>query len=169
MERLMSALSVAKRNKSKVAMMFIDLDGFKIVNDTFGHDAGDQLLKETATRLCSCVREVDTTARVGGDEFWVILTNVSDKKSITNIAEKIIETVAKPYQLKNDRVTIGASIGIAIYPDHTLNPQELVTLADQTMYKIKQQGKNNYEFAEAVSISKSRTMNNSYKNDFKKG
>lgn len=167
MERLMSALSVAKRNKSKVAMMFIDLDGFKTVNDTFGHDAGDQLLKETAVRLCSCVREVDTVARVGGDEFWVILTDITDQKSITYIAEKIIKAVAAPYQMKSDVVVIGASVGIAVYPDHTLNPQELVKLADQAMYKIKQQGKNNYEFAEAVSISKSRAMNNSYHNDLK--
>ena len=166
MERLMSALSVAKRNKNKVALMFIDLDGFKTVNDTFGHDAGDQLLKETAFRLCSCVREVDTTARVGGDEFWVILTNVTDQNSITNIAEKIIKKVATPYQLKSDVAVIGASVGIAVYPDHALNPQELVKLADQTMYKIKQQGKNNYEFAGSASISKA--INNSYHDHLKK-
>lgn len=155
MERLMSALSIAKRNKTKVAMMFIDLDGFKIVNDTHGHDTGDLLLKETAVRLCACVREVDTVARVGGDEFWVILTNITEQTSITNVAKKIIKALAAPYHLKNDVISIGASIGIAVYPDHTLTPQALVQLADQTMYEIKQQGKNNYKFAKTISAAQS--------------
>ena len=134
-----------------VAVLFLDLDGFKMVNDTLGHDAGDFVLKETAARLCSCVREVDTVARVGGDEFWVLLTNMPDKKNIITIVEKLIKAVAAPYKFENNEINIGASIGVAVYPDHGVSPQELINLADQAMYEIKRQGKNNYGFAGAVT------------------
>ncbi|WP_300668204.1 diguanylate cyclase [Desulfoluna sp.] len=148
MDRLVSALAVAKRNKTKVAILFIDLDGFKTVNDSFGHGAGDQVLKETAARLCSSVREVDTVTRVGGDEFGILLTDVRDKDCITTVAEKVIKAVATPYKLETVEVIIGASVGISLYPDHGVCPRELVKLADQAMYEIKRQGKNNYAFIE---------------------
>lgn len=112
---------------------------------------GVHVLKETAVRLCSCVREFDTVSRVGGDEFWILLTNMPDKGSIIAIAENLIEAVAAPYKLQGEQVTIGASIGVALYPDHGVSPQELVNLADQTMYEIKRQGKNNYAFADVIS------------------
>lgn len=154
MDRLASNLAFAKRNKTIVAVLFVDIDGFKTVNDTLGHNAGDYILKETATRLCSSVREVDTVARVGGDEFWVLLTNMPDKNSIISTAEKLIKAVATPYKFKSDEINIGASIGISLYPDHGIGPQELINLADQAMYEIKRQGKNNYGFAETITTPK---------------
>lgn len=147
MDRLVNALAVAKRNKTKVAILFIDLDGFKAVNDTLGHNAGDQVLKETAARLCSSVREIDTVARVGGDEFWILLTDISDEDSIKPVAKKVIKAIAAPYKLELIEVTISASIGISLYPDHGVIPQELIQLADHAMYETKRQGKNNYAFA----------------------
>lgn len=153
MDRLISALAIAKRGKKKAAVLFIDLDGFKRVNDTFGHDVGDHLLKETAIRLYSCVRRVDTVARIGGDEFWILLTNIADKDSVKTVAEKIIKAVAAPYQLNSVEVNIGASIGIALYPDHGIDPLELVKRADQAMYQIKRQGKNNCAFADATQTA----------------
>lgn len=147
MDRLVSALAIAKRNKTKVAILFIDLDGFKTVNDTLGHNAGDLVLKKTATRLCSSVREIDTVARVGGDEFWILLTDIKDKGSITSVAEKVIKSVATSYKPDSAEINIGASIGISLYPDHGTVPQELIQLADQAMYETKRQGKNNYTFA----------------------
>ena len=151
-DRLQKALANAKRNKTKVAVLFIDLDGFKAVNDTFGHDVGDHVLKETADRLCSCVRDVDTVARVGGDEFWVVLSNISDKISVSTVAEKLIKAVSVPHKLTHEEVSIGASIGIALYPDNGMTSQELINLADQAMYEIKRQGKNNYAFSKKLAI-----------------
>jgi diguanylate cyclase (GGDEF)-like protein/PAS domain S-box-containing protein len=154
MDRLASNLAFAKRNKTIVAVLFVDLDGFKTVNDTLGHDAGDHILKETATRLCTSVREVDTVARVGGDEFWVLLTNMPDKNSIIPVVEKLIKAVATPYKFESDEINISGSIGISLYPDHGMGPQELINLADQAMYEIKRQGKNSYGFAEAITTPK---------------
>ncbi|WP_354623303.1 diguanylate cyclase [Psychromonas sp. MME2] len=147
MDRLEKYIATAKRNKTKVAVMFVDLDGFKNVNDTLGHDAGDFVLKETAARLCSTVREVDTVARIGGDEFWIFLTDIADSKAISVIADKIIKTITLAYDVEDTQINIGASIGIAIYPDHGDNSVELIKLADKAMYKVKKQGKNNYTFA----------------------
>ncbi|MEH6534344.1 MAG: diguanylate cyclase [Photobacterium frigidiphilum] len=150
MDRLLNALAVARRNETKVAVLFVDLDGFKTVNDTLGHDAGDQLLKKTTERLCSCVRDMDTVARIGGDEFLILLTNVVDNDSIITVTERMIQAVAVPYKLEAGEVKISASIGIALYPDHGENPQELVKLADQAMYEIKRRGKNDYAFTETI-------------------
>lgn len=147
MDRFLSYVAIAKRNKMKVAVLFIDIDGFKEVNDSLGHDVGDIVLKEIATRLSSCVREIDTVARVGGDEFLVLLTNVVVQNSVITVAEKLVNTIAMPYQVNKHNINIGASIGIAIYPDHGVTPENLVNRADQAMYKIKRQGKNNYAFA----------------------
>jgi diguanylate cyclase (GGDEF)-like protein/PAS domain S-box-containing protein len=151
MDYLVNNLAIARLNNTKVAVLFVDIDGFKMVNDTFGHDAGDHVLKETADRLCSCVREVDTVARVGGDEFWVLLTNAPNKKCIITVAETLIKAVAEPYKWESEEIKISASIGIALYPDHGVSPQALVNLADQAMYEIKRQGKNNYAFAETIT------------------
>jgi diguanylate cyclase (GGDEF)-like protein/PAS domain S-box-containing protein len=158
MDCLVNNLAIARQNNTKAAVLFVDIDGFKRVNDTLGHDAGDHVLKETAVRLGSCVREIDTVARVGGDEFWVLLTNMSDKNSIITIAEKLIKAVGTPYKWERKQVKIGASIGIALYPDHGVSPQELVNLADQMMYKIKRQGKNDYAFAEAITAPNSNEI-----------
>lgn len=148
MDRLENAIAVAKRNTTKIAIMFVDLDGFKEVNDSLGHDAGDLVLKETAQRLSACVREVDTVARIGGDEFWILLSNITNANSIVTIAEKIIKVVSDTYKVEDTEIKIGASLGIAVYPDHQSNPQELIKLADKAMYEVKRQGKNNYAFAQ---------------------
>ena len=153
MELLIKSLAVAKRHTKIAAVLFVDIDGFKAVNDTLGHDVGDKTLKATAARLSSCVREVDTVARIGGDEFLIILTNMPDKKSITSVAEKLVKAVAMPYQVGNAAdINIGASIGIALYPDNALEPSALVNLADQAMYDVKRQGKNNYTFSKNMNV-----------------
>lgn len=148
MDRLLSAVANARRNKTKVAVMFIDLDSFKMVNDTLGHESGDYVLVETAARLRSCVREVDTVARIGGDEFLIVLSDVRDKAGVSKVAKKVIDEVAKPYKLELLEPAIGVSIGIALYPDHGDDTKTLIKMADQAMYKIKRQGKNNYAFAD---------------------
>ena len=149
MEHLVKALAVARRNTTRVAVLFVDLDGFKKVNDTLGHDAGDLLLKKTGERLCGCVRDVDTVARIGGDEFLILLTNLADNDSIAEVAERMIQAVALPYKLETLEMNITASIGIALYPDDAESSQKLVKLADLAMYEIKRRGKNNYAFADA--------------------
>ena len=149
MEHLLKALAGARRNTTRAAVLFVDLDGFKKVNDTFGHDAGDLLLKKTAARLCACIRDVDTVARIGGDEFLILLTNLADNDSIAEIAERMIQAVASPYNLDSLEMNITASIGIALYPDDAESSQALVKQADLAMYEIKRRGKNNYAFADA--------------------
>ncbi|MFU8839058.1 MAG: diguanylate cyclase domain-containing protein [Thiohalomonadaceae bacterium] len=145
-ERLRYALSQAERNKKMVAVMFLDLDGFKPVNDTLGHAAGDQLLYQVAQRLKDCLRASDTVARFGGDEFTIVLPDVDGVRSAAQIAKKIIEQVAKPYQLDGNEVQITTSLGISLYPDHANNPAELIHHADGAMYQAKRQGKNQYHY-----------------------
>ena len=140
-DRLSTAMAVARRNKSKAAVLFLDLDGFKEVNDTLGHDGGDYVLAQTAVRLSRCLREVDTVARIGGDEFLIVLTDMNDKASISNVANKVIKYLAKPYKLGREEANIGVSIGISLYPDHGLDPETLLKSADQAMYEIKRRGK----------------------------
>jgi diguanylate cyclase (GGDEF)-like protein/PAS domain S-box-containing protein len=147
MDRLVNNLAFAKRYNTIVAILYIDLDGFKAVNDSLSHEGGDHILKEVSSRITACIRDVDTVSRVGGDEFMVILTNMPDKNSIVIIAEKLVKAISAPYQFESaDNITIGASIGIALYPDNGHKPSELVNLADLSMYKVKRQGKNNYAF-----------------------
>ncbi|MDV7105266.1 diguanylate cyclase [Vibrio sp. TH_r3] len=153
MDRLKHALAYAKRNETKMAVLFVDLDDFKAINDIHGHEIGDKVLKETANRLRTCVREADTVSRIGGDEFWLLLTNISDKNCVIAIANKLIEVVTEPHKLADQEITIGVSIGIALYPEHGVEPQELVNLADQAMYGIKRQGKNNYSFSETIRFT----------------
>ena len=131
--------------------MFVDLDGFKSVNDTLSHDASDYVLKETANRLSSCVRDVDTVARIGGDEFWVFLTDIANKNDVIIVVEKLIKALTNPYKLEREEISVSGSIGIALYPDHEVSPKELINLADQAMYEIKRQGKNNYAFSEEIA------------------
>ncbi len=146
MDRLESAMAIARRNQSKLAVLFVDLDGFKIINDTFGHDMGDQILKAVGERLSLCIRETDTVARFGGDEFIMILNDLLTQENASTVAEKVIGAVSKPYYQENVVITLGASIGIALYPDHSENTEELIQKADQAMYRIKSKGKNNYAF-----------------------
>lgn len=146
-DRLQSILAMAKRNQTKAAVMFVDIDGFKSVNDALGHDIGDEVLKETATRLSATLRKVDTVARIGGDEFWVLLSNVATKCAAITVAENIIHALASPYHIAAHKVHISASVGISLYPDHANSATDLIQRADQAMYEIKRQGKNNFGFA----------------------
>ena len=146
-DRLNVALAQAYRNLSKLAVMFLDLDGFKAVNDKFGHEAGDLLLKQVAARLQACVRAADTLARLGGDEFTLILT-IREPRDAQVVAEKILKAVCQPYDLNGQVAdTVGTSIGIAIYPQHGTQALDLLKAADGAMYEAKQAGKNTFRFA----------------------
>ncbi|MGR9044262.1 MAG: diguanylate cyclase domain-containing protein [Gammaproteobacteria bacterium] len=145
-DRLSNARNMAIRNREKLAVLFIDLDGFKAVNDTLGHKAGDLLLKEVARRLQACVRKSDTVARFGGDEFIVLLNSLHRLESVEVVAKKILSTIEQPMTLADNAATIGSSIGIAIFPDHSEDTEKLVNYADDAMYLIKKSGKNTYSF-----------------------
>jgi len=136
----------ADRCKGRVAIMFIDLDGFKGVNDNFGHRTGDLLLKELAMRLVSCVRSSDCVARVGGDEFLILLEDIGDKSEVENIAGKIISTLSQRIDIEGDIIQLGSSIGISVFPENGESVNELKNKADQAMYGIKNTGKNNFAF-----------------------
>lgn len=141
-DRLEHAVATAHRTGHPLSLMFLDLDGFKEVNDTLGHDIGDLLLKETAERLCKCIRETDTVARLGGDEFTVILGELHDASSIERLAQLILQQVARPYLLKGEQVFVTASIGITVYPDDGTTVEVLLKNADQAMYAAKNDGRN---------------------------
>jgi diguanylate cyclase (GGDEF)-like protein len=146
-ERFLSTLSISKRKGWKAAIMFVDLDEFKKVNDSFGHEAGDRILKMVAKRLLETVRESDTVARIGGDEFLIIQTEVRDKATAARVAEKIVDKISKPFALDKHEIKIGASIGISMYPTNGDSSRELIKKADSAMYKTKFLGKRGYTFA----------------------
>ena len=143
-DRLRLALSLAKRNKDGLALFYMDLDGFKNVNDTQGHHAGDLLLKEVAERLSKCVRESDTVSRLGGDEFTIILNGMHEHEYIVGVAQKIIQAISVPFDIEGSEACIGISIGIARYTEDASNEDDLVNQADQAMYGAKSAGKNTY-------------------------
>ena len=147
-DRLHQAELSARRSESKVSVLFVDLDRFKYVNDTYGHDAGDDLLKQASRRLESCVREVDTVARLGGDEFLIILSDVKEPISVKKIANKVLTQLGTPFKLQgiSQEVTISGSVGVSFYPDDGISKDELMKKADAAMYLAKQNGKNNYKF-----------------------
>lgn len=147
-DRLFTAIKHAKRNKAKVAIMFIDLDDFKKANDIFGHKAGDHILISTANRLKSVMRDNDTVGRFGGDEFFILIDNFSSKASLITIADKILEVLKRPLSIGQHTVFVSASIGISIYPDDGDNVEELLVSADLSMYASKKLGKNSFSFFE---------------------
>jgi len=144
MDRLQHAITSAQRRDSSFALLFIDLDGFKPVNDRLGHDAGDAALKEIARRFVSCVRENDTVARVGGDEFVVLLEESGEQAAVADIAGKLLARAGKPFLIGEAECRLGASIGIALYPAHGQDADELLKNADDAMYQAKYQGKNRF-------------------------
>lgn len=148
-ERLKQALAFAKRNIEMIAIMFLDLDGFKGVNDTLGHDVGDQLLISVATQLASSVRQTDTVCRVGGDEFVLLVTNLSSRRDVLRVAEKVIAAVNAPHRLRNYECRISASAGIALYPRDGTEAEVLLKKADVAMYAAKKAGKNSFKFFSA--------------------
>ncbi|WP_049786638.1 sensor domain-containing diguanylate cyclase [Evansella cellulosilytica] len=139
------ALARSKRQEHNLAVMFIDLDGFKNVNDTMGHDAGDTLLKDVATRLSESVREEDLTGRLGGDEFILVLEEVQNEE-IEMIAKRIIENISNPFIIDGEEVNVSPSIGISMFPSDGEVFDELVQNADKAMYYAKTNGKNSYKF-----------------------
>lgn len=152
-DRLEMALHAAHRIGTKVALMFVDLDGFKAVNDTYGHAAGDRMLQEVARRLSETIRDEDTAARVGGDEFMVVLGGVQDSTQVARVAERLVQVLSMPLTEGEYVLAVGASIGIALYPDHGTTAQTLRRVADEAMYSVKRQGKNHFAFAAPVSAS----------------
>lgn len=152
-DRLQQAISQSKRDQTEFSLLFVDLDGFKEVNDTHGHAAGDQLLKMVAERLRACVREGDTVARLGGDEFMVLLRDVSANQGLISIAHKIIERIAMPYELDVCHAHITASIGISRYPNDAVLADKLMNCADMAMYTAKHGGKNRYAMCQSSTQS----------------
>ncbi|WP_078411667.1 sensor domain-containing diguanylate cyclase [Priestia abyssalis] len=142
---LKKALARSKRHEQTLTIMFIDLDGFKNVNDTLGHEAGDVLLKEVADRLHCIVREDDFVSRLGGDEFVIVLEEVGEQEA-GDIAQRILDEVSLPYTIKEQTAHVSPSIGISIYPTNGENQEILIEKADQAMYFAKHNGKNNYQF-----------------------
>jgi len=145
-ERFIQALTWAEGNEHRVALLFLDLDGFKTINDTQGHVVGDLLLKSVAQRLKGCLRGSDTVARLGGDEFVVILPGIPADQ-VDRVAKKILDTLTQPFAIQSKAVTVSTSIGISLYPTDDTHFDTLISLADQAMYCSKKAGKNQYTFA----------------------
>jgi diguanylate cyclase (GGDEF)-like protein len=145
-DRFRHALNVARRTGSAVAVLFVDLDGFKNVNDNLGHNCGDQLLAAVARQMKSALRECDTVARMSGDEFAVILEDLREPGAAEGVARRLQESISTAYKLENGDVSVTASIGGAIYPQDGHSPEELLHLSDETMYAVKKSGKNGIRF-----------------------
>jgi diguanylate cyclase (GGDEF)-like protein/PAS domain S-box-containing protein len=154
-DRLGLSIIQSERKESKLAVMFIDLDRFKLVNDSMGHVRGDELLQQVAIRLKACLRRSDTLARMGGDEFILSIPDLTGRVDVVDIANKFIDCLEKPFLLGGQEVRISASIGIALYPDDGLTIDELVRRADLAMYHVKAQGKNGHAFYDGTMIDAS--------------
>ena len=152
-DRLIEALGEAARHKTGVALLYLDLDGFKLVNDTHGHQVGDQLLAAVAGRLRDSVRVSDTVARVGGDEFAIIQVLEGSPSAATKLARRLVDTIATPFELAGRRVVIGVSIGVALHPGHGDTPDRLLRNADTALYRAKESGRNTFRvFDPAMNI-----------------
>lgn len=143
--QLHNAIAHSERTKIPLAVLMMDLDRFKAVNDTFGHHVGDLLLKEVATRILSSVRETDTVARLGGDEFIVIQTNATQPAAAMTLAKKLVHELGQPYQLEGNEINTGTSIGISSFPTDARNPVDLVKYADLALYQAKSAGRGNFQ------------------------
>jgi len=146
-EKMRDSFAMADRHAWKIAVMFIDLDDFKAVNDTLGHDAGDDLLKQVGERFSLCLRDTDLVARIGGDEFLVIQTEVKNDDSAIKVAQNLISSAMTPFNINGHDIQIGASIGIALFPDHATDQDSMIKVADMAMYEAKKAGKNQYAIA----------------------
>ena len=149
MTRMPQMVSLAARQGGKLAVLFVDLDGFKQVNDSHGHKLGDISLQQVAKRLSEDVRQSDLVGRIGGDEFVLLLTDCQDQESVGTIAQKIILRLSQPYVAQGIEMRIGASIGIAIFPDHALDVDALMVIADAAMYEAKRRGGNGFHFLQS--------------------
>lgn len=144
-DRLQQCINFANRYKNKMAVAFLDLDQFKLINDSMGHEVGDQLLLIMAERLSSCIREIDTVVRLGGDEFVILISNIDNLNSLTTSIKRILTSVAEPCVINKLDYTVTCSIGISIYPEDGIKPSTLLKNADSAMYKAKKSGRNNYQ------------------------
>jgi len=145
---LSHGISSARRHEAQLAILFIDLDNFKVINDTYGHKVGDDVLREVALRLKDCQRSSDTLARYGGDEFTLLLENIVDLNSVTQVAQRIVDECATPIVSDGYSVTVSASVGISLFPNDALELRELLSFADRAMYKAKSKGRNGFYFYE---------------------
>jgi diguanylate cyclase (GGDEF)-like protein/PAS domain S-box-containing protein len=146
LDRLQQAIAAARRNRDKLAVLFLDLDRFKIINDSLGHHIGDKLLQSVAERLKKCVRGNDTVSRQGGDEFVVMLTEIGGSEQVAHIAANILHAIGMPYHIEEHTLTITTCVGISMYPDDGQDMDTLVRHADIAMYHAKESGRNNYQF-----------------------
>jgi len=148
-DRLRQTIRRAYRHNNSFALLYVDLDDFKPINDNLGHRAGDMVLQEVAKRLRKSIREPDTVARVGGDEFIIILDHINKAENAAQVAGKIINLLTQPYHMPGKNFFLGASIGISLYPEHGKDMQSLIRCADIAMYKVKERGKNSFAFYDA--------------------
>lgn len=146
MQLLPHQVSQCRRSDAGFALMFLDLDRFKPVNDSFGHDAGDEILKQVADRFCTVLRNSDTVARLGGDEFIILITDVRGPASVSRVAEKLHQCLEQPFVVKGQSVQISTSIGISLFPDNSEEPETLINQADIAMYRAKKRGENQHVF-----------------------
>lgn len=153
-DRFTIALANSQREKKRLAIMSLDLDKFKTINDTFGHDVGDKVLVAAAGRLTNILRKVDTVARIGGDEFTLLLWEVDRKEDAIKIAQKIVESFRRPLIITKHKITITASIGVALYPEDGKNIEELLKKSDKLLYRVKDTGRNNYKLSANRPIRK---------------
>ena len=152
-ERLDRLIVESERDNNQFALLFIDLDGFKEINDNYGHEAGDEVLITAGKRMLKCIRKSDTVARMGGDEFAILIRNTKEKKAINNVVEKIHKTLKEAMYIENNECSIDSSIGVALYPDNGIDSELLLKNADSTMYEIKRNGKGGFKFYEDVSVN----------------
>ena len=145
-DRLEQGLKAARRNEERVAVLFVDLDNFKTVNDTLGHTIGDALLREVARRLATCLRDTDTVGRLGGNEFGIILPEISSNEDAAMVASKLIESCAQAHLIEGHELFVTASVGITLFPDDALDSETLIRNADTAMYRARDQGRNAYQF-----------------------
>ncbi|MBE0548800.1 MAG: diguanylate cyclase [Rubrivivax sp.] len=157
-DRMATALARARRDRTGLSLLYLDLDRFKQVNDRFGHAAGDRLLQEVARRLDHCVRESDTVGRMGGDEFVVLLASIVSPAHAPQVAEKIRRALCQPFDVAGQALSISPSIGIAHYPEHGEDPEQLIRRADEAMYAAKQDGGNRIRTAGRAGKPGSETM-----------
>lgn len=149
-ERLSQALGMASRHGKKTALLFLDLDHFKEINDSYGHGVGDQLLRAVAADVASCVRATDTVSRHGGDEFVILLTEIEELQDAAHIAEKLLAKFAEPRFVDGQELNVTLSIGISVYPENGVDSETLIRSADAAMYAAKKSGRNNYQFYHQV-------------------
>ena len=146
-DRLDQALALARRDGRRVAILSLDLDGFKAVNDTYGHPFGDAMLEEVARRLSSVVREFDTVGRWGGDEFVLVLKEIESREVVELMVERVIASLSEPMNHRGQQLSVGVSVGIALFPDHGDEVEKVLLAADLAMYESKASGGNTWRFA----------------------